>query len=104
MENRKVIILNEPLEVGGNLLNEIEMKRPTIGDEEDAMQIAIELKKGNNPLSVEMCLIGRLTKLPYDKIRMLHSKDYAQFRAALHELNGIKVPADTENPMISSGN
>lgn len=103
MENNKIVILKEPLEVAGKILTEIEVRRSTIGDEEDAMQTAIQLKKGKNPLTVEMCLMARVTRLPYDKIRLMHGQDYAAIRAALNELNGVEAPKDDdENPMTPS--
>lgn len=104
MENKKIIQLQEPLEVAGKTLTEIEVRRSTIGDEEDAMQTAIQLKKSKNPLTVEMCLIARVARLPYDKIRQMHGQDYAAIRAALNELNGMEAPTeDDENPMTPSG-
>lgn len=103
MENKKIVILKEPLEVADKTLTEIEVRRSTIGDEEDAMQAAIQLKKGKNPLTVEMCLMARVTRLPYDKIRVMHGQDYTAIRTALNELNGVEAPKDDdENPMTPS--
>ena len=105
MENRKKIQLREAIEVGGQTLTVIEVRRSTIGDEEDAMQQAIQLKKGKNPLTVEMCLMARVAKLPYDKIRDMHGQDYAAIRAALNELNGMPGQEyDDENPMTPGAN
>ena len=105
MENKKTIQLKEPIEVGGQTLTEIEVRRSTIGDEEDAMQQAIQFKKAKNPLTVEMCLMARVAKLPYDKIRDMHGQDYAAIRAALNELNGMsRQEDDDENPMTLSAN
>ncbi len=105
MDNKKIIQMQEPLEVGGKTLTEIEVRRSTIGDEEDAMQTAVQMKRAKNPLTVEMCLMARVARLPYDKIRQMHGQDYAAIRAALNELNGMEAPADNdENPMTQSGN
>lgn len=105
MENKKIVQLKEPLEVAGKTLTEIEVRRSTIGDEEDAMQTAIQLKKGKNPMTVEMCIMARVTRLQYDKIRQMHAQDYAAIRAALNELNGREAPAEEdENPMTPGGN
>ena len=104
MENKKTIQLKEPIEVGGKTLTEIEVRRSTIGDEEDAMQTAVRMKRGQNPLTVEMCLFAKVTRLPYDKIRMMNGQDYAAIRAALNELNGVEPPTDDENPTMQSGN
>lgn len=103
MENKKKIQLKEAIEVGGATLTEIEVRRSTIGDEEDAMQTAVQMKRAKNPLTVEMCLMARVTRLPYDKLRQMHGQDYAAIRAALNELNGVEAPEeDEENPMTPS--
>ncbi len=102
MENKKIVQLTEPLEVAGKTLTELEVRRSTIGDEEDALQTALQLKKGKNHLTVEMCLIARVARLPYDKIRQMHGRDYA-----LNDLNGVEAPPDDEeeeNPMTPSAN
>ena len=46
MENKKIVQLTEPLEVAGKTLTELEVRRSTIGDEEDAMQTAIQPEEG----------------------------------------------------------
>ena len=105
MENKKTIQLTEPLEVAGKTVTEIEVRRSTIGDEEEAMQQAVRMKRSQNPLTVEMCLMARVSGLTYDKIRTMHGQDYTAIRAALNELNGAEPPAqDDENPTTPSGN
>ena len=105
MENKKVIKLKEPLEVAGQTLTEIEVRRSTVGDEEDAMQTAVQMKRAKNPLTVEICLMAKLTRLPYDKIRQIHGADYAAIRLAVNELSGMETPAkEDENPMMPSLN
>lgn len=105
MSQKKVVTLEEPLEIGGKRIAEIEVRRSTIGDEEDAMQSAIQLKKGKNPLTVEMCLMARVTRLPYDAVRSMHSQDYMAIRQAINELNGTSPEgeAEDENPMTPTG-
>lgn len=100
MSMKKTVILSEPLETGGKQITEVEVRRANIGDEEDAMQMAIQFKKGKNPLTVEMCLMSRLTKLPYDVVRSMHTQDYVTIRQAMNELNGSEAEEpDNENPM-----
>ncbi len=102
MANKIRVALTEPLEVGGQQITEVEVRHSTIGDEEDAMQEAVQLKRGRNPLTVEMCLLSRVSKLPYDIIRSMHGPDYAAIRAAHNELNGLtgdRQADDGENPM-----
>ncbi|WP_288230892.1 phage tail assembly protein [uncultured Desulfovibrio sp.] len=97
MARTRTVALSEPIEVGGKALAEVVVRRSTVGDEEDAMQQAVQLKRGQNPVTVEMCLLSRVTRLPYDAIRSLHGADYAAIREALGELNG-PVPGGPENP------
>lgn len=97
MENKKTVKLLEPLEVGGKTITEVEVRRSTIGDEEDALQRAVEMKRGKNNLTIEMCLLARVTRLPYDKLREMRGQDYKAISRALNEVNGIE-PADEENP------
>ena len=104
MGNKKIIKLQEAIQVGEQTLTEIEVRRSTIGDEEDAMQTAVQMKRAKNPLTVEMCLMARVTKLPYDKIRQMHGQDYAALRSAVNELNGMPTPVEDENPMTPSEN
>lgn len=102
MENTKTVILTEPIMVAGKELTEVVVRKSRIGDEEDAMQQAVNLKRGKNPLTVEMCLLSRVTRLPYDALRNMHGPDYAAIRQALNGLNGVEPedddPADDENP------
>lgn len=95
---KKTFRLSEPLTVGERQITEVELRRCTIGDEEDAMQAAIRLKKGNNPLTVEMFLMAKSAKLPYDAVRSMGSADYRAMREAMQELNGIPPANEDENP------
>ncbi|MDE6735577.1 MAG: phage tail assembly protein, partial [Desulfovibrio sp.] len=69
------------------------LRRSTVGDEEDAMQQAVQLKRGKNPVTVEVCLFSKVTRLPYDAIRSLYGADYAAIREAFKDLNGY-TPRD----------
>jgi tryptophan 2,3-dioxygenase len=87
----KTISLFEPIVVGGNELHEVTIRRGTVGDEEDAMDMAIRLKRQKNAVTVEVCLIAKLTKLPYDVVRGMYGQDYTALREALSELNGFSA-------------
>lgn len=103
MASEKIVKLVEPITVGGKEISEVTVRRSTVGDEEDAMQSAVQLKRGKNPLTVEMCLMARVSKLPYDAVRSMHGPDYAALRQALNELNGVTQEEefdDGENPMM----
>ena len=55
MEKKQVKLL-EPIIVGGEELTEITIRRSTVGDEEDAMEMAIRLKRPKNSVTVEVCI------------------------------------------------
>lgn len=95
------VTLSEPVEIGGQQMTEITVRPSNIGDEEDAMQQAVSLKRPKNPLTVEMCILSRVTRIPYDKLRKMNNRDYAALRSALNELTGIGTgDAEDENPMM----
>lgn len=96
---KEIIRLVEPIEIGGKQTGEIEMRASTIGDEEDALQMAIQMKRSANNLTVEMCLYSILTNVPFDKIRMMNSADYAALRQTHLRQIGKIMEADAENPM-----
>lgn len=100
MASKKVTLV-EPISVGGKELLEVDVRRSCIGDEEDAMQQAIQMKRGKNPLTVEMCLMARVSGLPFDAVRSMHGPDYTAIRQAMNELNGLSPDDvdDDENPM-----
>lgn len=89
MENATVT-LSAPVMAAGKEVTEVSLRRATVGDEEDAMQQAIQLKRGKNPVTVEMCLFAKVTRLPYDAIRSLAGRDYAAIREAHNRLNGFE--------------
>lgn len=101
MAETRIVKLSEPVEVGDKTLTEVEVRRANIGDEEDALQRCIDMKRSKNPLCLELCLFSRLTKIPYDKLRQMHNDDYGKIREAANELNGVPEPKkDDENPMM----
>lgn len=101
METRTVKLEN-PIIVAGKEMTEVMVRGSTVGDEEDAMQQAVRLKRGDNPVAIELCLMAKLTRLPYDALRSMRGRDYANLRAALNELNGVENNPD-ENPTETAG-
>lgn len=97
---KKTVTLSAPVKVADREMLEIEIRRSTVGDEEDAMQQAVRMKRGDNQVTVEICLIAMLTRLPYDAVRSLYGPDYQKLRHALNELNGVE---STENPTLKAG-
>lgn len=92
---KKTVTLLEPIEVGGKILTEVSIRRSTVGDEEDAMQQAVQLKRAQNAVTVEICLVSKLTRLPYDAVRSMCGQDYAALREALSGLNTGDAPNPT---------
>ena len=88
MKRSKTVVLNEPLNVGGKTIAEVVVRASTVGDEEDAMQLAVDMKRGTNPVTVEVSLLSIVTRLPYDAIRGMRGADYGKLRDALNALNG----------------
>lgn len=98
MKRSKTVVLNEPLNVGGKTIAEVVVRASTVGDEEDAMQLAVNMKRSTNPVTVEVSLLSIVTRLPYDAIRGMRGADYGKLRDALNELNGAG-DGGVENPM-----
>lgn len=97
MKRSKTVVLNEPLNVGGKTIAEVVVRASTVGDEEDAMQLAVDMKRGTNPVTVEVSLLSIVTRLPYDAIRGMRGADYGKLRDALNALNGTGN-GGSENP------
>lgn len=109
MKRSKTVVLNEPLNVGGKTIAEVVVRASTVGDEEDAMQLAVDMKRGTNPVTVEVSLLSIVTRLPYDAIRGMRGADYGKLRDALNALNGTgnggsenPTPPETEAGMSQS--
>ncbi len=79
--------LSRPVRVAGKDIAEVSVRESTIGDEEDALQEAVQIKRGNNPLSIEMLLLARMASLPYDVLRSMPSSDYIRLRDAYNSLS-----------------
>lgn len=103
MEPKKVA-LSRPIIVNGAEITELTVRPTTVGNEEDAMQMAISMKKAKNPLTVEMCLFAKAAKVPVDALRSMPTSDYVKIRKAVNEVNGLEdaeVAEEDENPTIA---
>lgn len=89
MRRTTTIILDNPLRVGGADVSELEMKEPTMAEEEDSMALAVDMGRGNVPLTNEMCMYSLLCRVPYEAIRTMTSADYEKLRRAY---NGFVRP------------
>lgn len=83
------ITLENPLRVKGADVSELIMKEPTMAEEEDSMALAVDMGRGNVPLTNEMCMYSLLCNVPYDAIRAMTSADYEKLRRAY---NGFVRP------------
>lgn len=98
-ENKmKTVTLSAPIQVGGKDVLELTVRPSTIGDEEDAMQDAVGMHRGNNPLTAEMTLLARIVRVPYDALRGLSSGDYLKLRAAFNAVNGTNESQENPTP------
>lgn len=98
-ENKmKTVTLSAPIQVGGKDVLELTVRPSTIGDEEDGMQDAVGLRRGNNPLTAEMALLARIVRVPYDALRGLSSGDYLKLRDAFNTVNGTNESQENPTP------
>ena len=98
-ENKmKTVTLSAPIQVGGKDVLVLTVRPCTIGDEEDAMQDAVGMHRGNNPLTAEMTLLARTVRVPYDVLRGLSSGDYLKLRAAFNAVNGTDESQENPTP------
>lgn len=80
------VTLHEPLTIGGKTYTAIDVRRPCVGDEEDAMDQALAMGKGENRVTLELCLYSKITLIPYDVLRTMDADDYRSIRDAAVEL------------------
>ncbi|WP_308771751.1 phage tail assembly protein [uncultured Bilophila sp.] len=82
--------LSAPIVVRGKQTETITLRRATLGDDEDAMDMAISLNRGTNPVTVELCTLSIVSGVPYDVLRTLDEDDIAALRAAHSSLRPTK--------------
>lgn len=81
------IELKNPVEKkAGQMVTELTLRRPTVGDEEDAMDNAILLGKENNRITLEICTYAKLTGLKYETLRTMDPDDFVKIRNAYARL------------------
>lgn len=102
MQSEIKISLANPVEFkNGEKVSEITMRRPTVGDEEDAMDLAISLRKSENRITLELCTYAKVTGLKYETLRTMEPEDFVKIRAAyaalLAPLAGVTAQGMTES-------
>ena len=95
MKKVEQVTLNEPLTIGGKTYTTIDVRRPCVGDEEVAMEQAISMGRGENRVTLEMCLFSILTGIPYDQLRGMDADDYTAIRKAA---DAVSRPTKKEEP------
>ena len=83
-------VLGAPIVVRGKQTETITLRRATLGDDEDAMEMAISLNRGTNPVTVELCTLSIVSGVPYDVLRTLDEDDIGAIRAAHNSLRPTK--------------
>ena len=86
MEKTAQATLSAPIIVQGKKTDILTLRRATLGDDEDAMDMAISFNRGNNPVTVELCTLSIVTGVPYDVLRTLDEDDIGAIRAAHNSL------------------
>lgn len=87
MKRVKQVVLREPLTIGGQRYTSIDVRRPCVGDEEDAMEQALAMGRGENRVTMELCLYSLLTQIPYDQLRTMDADDYRNIRDAVRDVS-----------------
>ena len=90
MEKTAQATLSAPITVQGKKTDILTLRRATLGDDEDAMDMAISFNRGNNPVTVELCTLSIVTGVPYDVLRTLDEDDIGAIRAAHNSLRPTK--------------
>ncbi|MFQ6997068.1 phage tail assembly protein [Bilophila wadsworthia] len=90
MEKTAQATLSAPITVQGKKTDILTLRRATLGDDEDAMDMVISFNRGNNPVTVELCTLSIVTGVPYDVLRTLDEDDIGAIRAAHNSLRPTK--------------
>lgn len=85
MRKELTIHLVNPITLKGVPVSQLTMREPSMAEEEDSMAMAIDMGRGQNPLTNEMFMYSLLCSIPYDAIRVMKSVDYHKLRSAYGE-------------------
>ena len=87
------VTLSKPIIVGKTTVEKVEIKPLTMGDNEDAMALAVQMGKADNQFTLALCLLAKATGLSYDKLRALPMTDGQRLINAMNS-----VATTDENP------
>jgi len=81
----------------GQMVSSVKIHRPTVGEEEDAIEMALSLGKSReNLLAIEICTYAIITGLKYESLREMDQDDYSAIRRAFEEIN---APLKRQEPL-----
>ena len=82
----KELELLEPIIIQGQPTKKLTVRMPTVGDEEDSMEMAIMFGRASNTMTLEMCLFSKITGVPYDVLRTMDAHNYGLIRDAANSI------------------
>ncbi len=95
------ITLSKPITVGKTTVEKVEIKPLTLGDNEDAMALAVQMGKADNQFTLALCLLAKATGLSYDKLRSLPMSDGQRLINAMNNVaSGDENPINAEQAEI----
>lgn len=95
------ITLSKPIIVGKTTVEKVEIKPLTMGDNEDAMALAVQMGKADNQFTLALCLLAKATGLSYDKLRTLPMTDGQRLINAMNNaVSGSENPTEAEQAEI----
>ncbi len=95
-------LLSTPIVVQGKKTETITLRRATLGDDEDAMEMALALGRGSNAITVELCTLSIVSGVPYDVLRTLDEEDIATLRAAHASLRPTKPKSEEQDGAVET--
>ena len=97
MKKVETVVLDEAVEVKGRgKVTDVEVRRPTVADEEDAMDMAIGMRKGDNRITLEVCTYSRVTGIKYEDLRNMDADDFTKIRNAYARVVAPLEPSERE--------
>ena len=104
MSNTITVTLSKPIRLAGKDVTEVTVRTHTIGDEEDAMQKAVSLKRKDNVLTSDMMMTECATGIPYEVLRGMSPADYMKLQEARSKVdnNDMENPTDTDGTQQTS--
>jgi hypothetical protein len=94
----KEVILSKPIRSGDKMLTSLTVRASTVGDEEDAQVMAVDMGRPLAIMTSELCLFAVLTGVSYDDLRAVSSNDWDKLRKAYNEVNRVRPTQPDTGP------